>query len=238
MGEHHWDKSAEAWIARIDAGEENRELLLDPVMLALCGDPRGLRVLDDGCGEGRFSRLLAARGAHVVGLDRTRRLAETALQRRTGGEQYLQGTAEQLPFADGTFDLLVSYVMLVDVPDFRAAIREMARVLAPGGSLVVSNVSFMSAGPGWVRDEDGKRLHYPIDHYFEERSELLSWCGIEIENWHRPLSAYMDAYLGTGLILRDFLEPQPKDDSLRDDPRFEDWYRVPNFTVMRWEKPR
>jgi hypothetical protein len=47
----------------------------------------------------------------------------------------------------------------------------------------------------------------------------------------------MEAFLGSGFVLRRFLEPMPADDSLRDDPYFEDWYRVPNFTVMLWEKP-
>ena len=56
-------------------------------------------------------------------------------------------------------------------------------------------------------------------------------------NWHRPLSAYMQAYLSENLILRHFLEPVPPDDSLRHNPRFEDWYRIPEFTVMRWQKP-
>lgn len=67
---------------------------------------------------------------------------------------------------------------------------------------------------------------------------LYSWAGIRIVNWHRPLSAYMDAYLSAGLVLRDFLEPVPADQSLRDDAYCEDWFRVPEFTVMGWERRR
>lgn len=44
-------------------------------------------------------------------------------------------------------------------------------------------------------------------------------------------------YLGAGLLLREFLEPVPTDESLREDEEFEDWFRVPFFTVMRWDKP-
>lgn len=47
----------------------------------------------------------------------------------------------------------------------------------------------------------------------------------------------MRAFLSSGLIMRDFLEPVPEDQSLRDNPRFEGWFRVPIFTVMLWEKP-
>jgi SAM-dependent methyltransferase len=231
-----WETSAEAWIANIDRGDPSRELLLDRVMLDLCGDVRGYRVLDDGCGEGRFSRMLAGRGADVVALDYTAALAREAHERGGVGQRTVRATAERLPFAPDTFDLVVSYLVLVDVPDFRAAISEAARVLRPGGRLVVANTSFMSVSAGWIRDADGNRLHYPMDHYLEERLIELKWAGIEILNYHRPLSAYMAALLGAGLLLRDFIEPMPADDSLRDDPYYEDWYRLPNFNVMRWEK--
>ncbi len=65
---------------------------------------------------------------------------------------------------------------------------------------------------------------------------MYEWAGMRIVNWHRPLSQYMRAYLGAGLMLRAFLEPVPEDTSLRTQDYFEDWFRVPQFTVMRWEK--
>lgn len=232
-----WEASTSAWIELIDRGAPERELLLDPVMLQLCGEVGGKRVLDDGCGEGRFARKLAAAGAFVVALDPTRPMIRAAYDRRLPAQGTVRGTAECLPLPDASFDLIVSYLVLIDVPDYRAAIAEMARILRPGGRLVVANLSFMSASTGWVRDADGKRLHYPMDNYLEERPLRLSWSGIDIVNWHRPLSYYMTAFLGAGLVLRDFLEPIPADGSLRDDPYYEDWFRLPNFVVMRWEKP-
>jgi len=109
-------------------------------------------------------------------------------------------------------------------------------VLRPGASLVVANVGFVSASYGWERDAEGRRLHHKVDRYVEEWPQVFEWAGMRIVNWHRPLNAYMQAYLGAGLTLREFLEPVPADDSLRDDPRYEDWYRVPQFTVMLWQK--
>lgn len=236
MDDGGWAASAEAFIRLIDEGAPERALLLDPVMLRLCGEVAGRRVLDDGCGEGRFSRMLAAAGADVVALDRTGVMVRATYERRYGSEGVVWGTGEELPCRAESFDLVVSYIVLVDIPDFRAAIGEMARVLRPGGRAVIANVSFMSVNTGWVRDEGGRRLHYAMDNYLEERPIQLDWAGVRIVNWHRPLSAYMEAFLGAGLRLTEFLEPMPEDDSLRDDPRFEDWYRLPNFVVMAWEK--
>ncbi len=230
-----WTASAPAWIELVDRGETNRELLLDGVMLEQCGDVAGLRVLDLGCGEGRFARMLSERGASVTGIDPIEVLVGAANTRHPGGH-YARATAEALPFAPGSFDLVVSYLSMIDIPDFRSAIREAGRVLRPAGRLVVVNLGFVTASEGWARDEAGKRLYHRVDRYAEEHSLTLEWAGIRIVNWHRPLSAYMTAYLEAGLTLQSFLEPVPRDDSLKADPRFEDWYRVPLFNVMRWQK--
>ncbi len=231
-----WEHSASAWIAFQDEGDRSRTMQLDPVMLAQCGDVRGLRTLDLGCGEGRFSRMLAERGACATGIDLTRELLATAAQRRNGEDGYVLGDAEPLPFASASFDLVVSYVTLVDIVDYRAAIAECARVLRCGGRLAVANLGFVTASQGWLRDDEGRRLYHRVDRYAETWSQVYEWAGIRITNWHRPLSAYMAAYLEAGLELRAFLEPVPEDQSLRDDPWFEDWFRVPLFTVMNWQR--
>ena len=122
-----WGRSARAWVEFQDRGDPTRTILLDPVMLRLCGQVAGRRVLDLGCGEGRFCRLLSERGGAVVGLDLIREMVATAHKRRLGDEWFVEASAEALPFVDGVFDLVVSYITMVDIPDFRAAIREAAR---------------------------------------------------------------------------------------------------------------
>lgn len=231
-----WAGSARAYIDFQDRGDANRTLLLDPVMLEQCGDVRNLDVLDVGCGEGRFCRMLSERAARVAGIDPTSALIGEA-HARGGGETYVAGVAEMLPFGDESFDLVVSYVTLVDIVEYRAAIRECARVLRPGGHLVAANLGFVTASAGWQRDADGRRLHHAVDRYADEFPQVYEWAGMRIVNWHRPLSAYMQAYLGAGLELRAFLEPVPADESLRDLNWAEDWFRVPLFTVMNWQKP-
>lgn len=232
-----WEQSAQAYTAFQDRGDTNRTLLLDPVMLEQCGEVAGQRVLDLGSGEGRFCRMLADRGARPTGIDLTPELVRIARDRRAGSDDYVMGSAERLPFADASFGLVISYITLVDIVDFHAAITESARVLTPGGRMVAANLGFVTASQGWLRDDDGNRLYHRVDRYAEEWSQVFEWVGIRITNWHRPLAAYMSAYLEAGLQLRAFLEPVPEDQSLRDHPQFEDWFRVPLFNVMTWQKP-
>jgi 2-polyprenyl-3-methyl-5-hydroxy-6-metoxy-1,4-benzoquinol methylase len=104
----------------------------------------GARVLDMGCGIGRWSRLLAARGACVTGVDLSPTMIEEAIRRtRAAGLasrcRFIVQDCAALELND-SFDLIVCVTMLqhlVDLEAMRCALRRMAAHLAPGGTLVV-----------------------------------------------------------------------------------------------------
>lgn len=236
-GDNGWQESAAAWIAEQGKeGDFGRKYVLDPIMLprTLARGPR--TVLDVGCGEGRFCRMLRREGIRATGIDPATALLDYARKKDPGGT-YLEAFAERLPFNDGSFDMVVSYLTLIDIPDYRAAIHEMARVLRPGGALLIANLtSFNTACEegGWVRGENGEFLHYPIDDYLEERWAWMAYRGIRVRNYHRPMRAYMSALLGTGLRLVYFDEPEPSEAAAR--VKSAKYRRVPYFLVMEWEK--
>lgn len=231
-----WDESAAAWLTDMgQSGDYARVHVLDRPML---GRVRGRgfdTALDVGCGEGRFCRMLRAEGIVPVGIDPTKALLEAARQRDPAGAYHL-GRAEALPFAEAAFDLVVSYLTLIDIADAEAAIAEMARVLRPGGSLLIANLAshVTAAGPDhWVKGRDGV-ARFLIDNYAETRAEWVMWRGIRIRNWHRPLGDYMAMLLGQGLVLRHFEEPMPYGG---DPERGARYRRVPWFVLMEWQKP-
>ncbi len=134
-----WVEAAQEWI---ESDRAVREGMLDSWMLDALGDVRGKRAIDIGCGEGRFSRVLADLGAVVTGVDLTKPLLQRAQGLRRGNETYLLADVENMPEVDGgSFDLAVSYIVLVDLLDYRKAIAEAHRVLRPGGRFVVCNVT-------------------------------------------------------------------------------------------------
>src|SRR3954447_12972017 len=142
-----WSESAGAWIASLgDEGDFTRRYVTDPAMIARV-EGRGFRAaLDVGCGEGRFCRMLGQLGVAATGVDPTPRLIDEAVRRDPAGD-YRIGRAEMLEFADARFDLVVSYLTLIDIPDIEQAVAEMERVLAPGGTLLIANLtSFTTAG--------------------------------------------------------------------------------------------
>jgi SAM-dependent methyltransferase len=233
-----WEGSAQEWIdAQGEAGDWTRVQVLDGPMLARVDAGGFTNALDVGCGEGRFCRMLRTRRITAIGIDPTHRLIEEARMRDPDGD-YRMARAEALPFEDGRSDLVVSYLSLIDIPDLSAAIAEMTRVLAPGGALLIANLtsfSTASAVPGvtWTRDAAGNRLYFAIDHYLEARAEQVSWDDISVVNYHRPLSAYMALLLAKGLRLTHFEEPRARG---ADDERAAAYNRVPWAFIMEWRK--
>jgi SAM-dependent methyltransferase len=206
-----WTESAQAWLASIgDDGDYGRKFVLDAPMLARVKRQDFKTALDVGCGEGRFCRMLQTAGISTVGIDPTAALVERARQLDPTGD-YRIARAETLDVPSASFDLVVSYLSLIDIADLALAASKMSGALRPGGMLLIANLtSFNTAGmpEGWNTDSDGQR-RFCIDHYLEARPVWVSWHGIRVQNWYRPLSAYMTAFLECGLELRHFDEPAP-----------------------------
>jgi len=101
---------------------------------------RGLRVLEIGCGCGSEAERFVRAGAHYTAVDLTN-AAVSITQRRFQLANldgcFVQGDAEDLPFADGAFDLVYSHGVLHHTPDTARTIREVYRVLAPGGRAAI-----------------------------------------------------------------------------------------------------
>jgi SAM-dependent methyltransferase len=99
--------------------------------------PSSGRVLDAGCGDGRFTRELLGNGCQAVGLDRSHELCVAATQ-RSGSSRFVVGDLHGLPFGDQSFDCVVSIMVLQELPRVLPVLREFRRVLRSGGQLVLA----------------------------------------------------------------------------------------------------
>lgn len=117
------------------------------VVFDLAGPLRGKRVLDVGTGDGTYAIEAAERGAVVTALDFEQEMLDAARARAAAGgvEVTLQlGRAERLPFEDASFGVVIAVTVLCFVPDAQRAVGEMARVLVPGGRVVLGELGRFS----------------------------------------------------------------------------------------------
>jgi SAM-dependent methyltransferase len=155
-----WDAAAAAYLAEHEADLGEVDFLWGPEGLReadarLLGEVAGRRVLEVGCGSAPCARWLRRQGADVVAFDLSAGMLSRAasLNRSTGlAVPLVQADVAALPFASGSFEIACSsFGGLPFVADVEGALREVARVLRPGGRLgVVANVH--DAAVDWVRD--------------------------------------------------------------------------------------
>jgi len=166
-----------------------------PATLALAGDVGGLRVLDAGCGSGALAVALADRGAAVTGIDLSAGLLEIAARRLGPAVVLRQADLEEpLPFADGSFELVVASLVLHYLEDWVPALSEFHRLLVPGGRLVIStHHPFMDHRAARGRD------YFAVYQWTQEWAKAGRVTTMRF--WHRPLHAMTDALarLGSGL---------------------------------------
>jgi SAM-dependent methyltransferase len=132
-------------------------------------------VLDIACGTGYGARLLA-RHARVSGVDRDEEAVETALSRVTG--TFLVAEMPPIPFPNDAFDFVVSFETVEHIPEDIDFVREIRRVLRPGGTLLMSTPNKDISAPGGV---PLNRWHVR-EHTLASLTALLDEAGLEVRD--------------------------------------------------------
>ncbi|KGJ72208.1 methyltransferase [Cryobacterium roopkundense] len=206
MKPDHYEGFADSYSA------ENESCLLNahyerPAMIALAGNVNGRRVLDAGCGSGPLSAALSAKGAIMTGFDASPAMLELARQRLGSTvDLSVADLSQPLPFADDSFDDVVSSLVFHYLEDWSAPLAELRRVLKPGGRLILS-VNHPTVNVITQPTEDYFAIRqYSEDYEFSGKPAVLTF-------WHRPLHAMFDAFTSAGYVVATVSEPAPSPDA-------------------------
>ena len=235
--------------------DPHRTALLDGAVRSVLGGVRGTRWLDAGCGEGRLARLLAARGATVLGVDvapglvaaarrRARALPAASRARLTFATG---GLAARGLLARGSLDGVLASLALMHVARLDPPFAAWARALVPGGRLVLvlPHPCFMGPGTSWAARLPQVPRGAPeleelrVRDYPEEGAQRFRFDAsfpAKTVNHHRSLETMQEALAAHGFLTRRLVEPRPDRSRVPADPLWEARRRVPFFLV--WEAVR
>ena len=248
-----WDKLADKWANRFtEHGDMNRKYIIDPTLFRLMGKVKGLSILDAGCGHGYLCRLLAKKGANMVGVDLSKSFIEMARQKEKaaplGITYYHRSLSDLAIFQNETFDMVVSNLALMDVLDQKKAIGELHRVLKKNGRLIFSIMHpCFSSSPvhGWVRvPKDSQRkedwIYWKVDRYFDRSMEIwqLAPGWPSTYSFHYPLSDYVKTLIQNGFTITNFEEPVPSKKAMKEHHRElgNECDRIPWFLIIGAKK--
>jgi ubiquinone/menaquinone biosynthesis C-methylase UbiE len=176
-------------------GALHRDIADRTADLALAVRPTPSRVLDVGCGSGYLLRMLAARAPEakmLVGVDPAARMIRVA-QVTTNDERlrFSVGRAEELPFSDASFDLVVTTTSFDHWANQRAGLAECARVLAPGGGFVLADLFSWLLLPTLLVGHRGKARTRT------RANRMLVAAGLHDLRWHRLYKLILQAVTAT-----------------------------------------
>lgn len=218
-----YDELAEEYAEQVESNAYNAHLDF-PATTGLVPDVAGERVLDAGCGAGQYTEWLLEQGADVVGVDASEGMLAEARE-RVGQRATLRQAdlGQPLSFArDDSFDGVLSALVLDYVPDWEATFAEFARILRPGGFVVVSVTHPFDEFP-----------LSPGANYFDVEERTKEWS-TEVPYYRRPLSAMVNPVLDAGFRLDRLLEPRPTPAFAEKRPEaYETESRRPVFLCLR-----
>jgi ubiquinone/menaquinone biosynthesis C-methylase UbiE len=166
--------------------------------------PAGARILDAGCGSGRNMVDLAQFGA-VSGIELSQTSARIAKERHAG--EIIEGSITQMPFADESFEMAVCLDVIEHLEDDIGALKELRRVIAPGGSLLVTVPAYQ-----WLWSS-----HDEINHHHRRYSTNTLLTACQAAGWQCVLSTHFNSLLlPVAICLRalDRITPQATNSSL------------------------
>jgi SAM-dependent methyltransferase len=174
-----------------------RRHVLD-VVISQLGLAPGARILDAGCGSGR-NMVELARYGHVTGVELSPASVELARRRQVG--EVLQGSVMEMTFADDSFDFAVSLDVIEHLQDDRGALRELRRVVAPGGLLLLTVPAYQRL---WSR-------HDEINHHHRRYNTSTLLAAAQDAGWQPQRTTHFNSLLlPAAILMRALQRVRPK----------------------------
>jgi len=208
-----WDKVAEWWNNEVgDTGAWHQKYDIDPVIFKIIGKLHKKKILEVGCGNGYFSRLLARKGAMVTAIDISKKLLEFAITKEKEkplGIRYLvRDAADLYGIKSKYFDLAIANMSLMDIKDAQGTIKAVSHILKNNGQFIFSithPVFHDNFHQQWtiIKENNKKYFARVVSRYLISAAEkYILWAsGVKATHYHRSLETYFEYLRNANFVI-------------------------------------
>ncbi|MBX4204622.1 MAG: class I SAM-dependent methyltransferase [Candidatus Doudnabacteria bacterium] len=238
-----WDEEAENWVEKILPKRRIASALILPELSRILGNVSGKKILDAGCGGGFVSAFLKNNGATMVGIDGSHRMLDYAKQTYPEIDFRMADLLERLEFPDSEFDAVVSSCVLMSLSNIETFLSESARILKPGGKLIVAvfHPAFNTPTMKLYKSFWAKIFRKPVSglafDYYQKTSKRKDAQGSKPwPFYHRTIQEYTRLFLKY-FKLEEITEPNElPGEFLAQYPKLEYTTRLPRFIFFKLVK--
>jgi SAM-dependent methyltransferase len=233
-----WENHSRQWIewARSPGHDSYWRYHRDQFLQLL--PPPGRQTVDIGCGEGRLTRHLKGLGHRIIGIDASASMVAAAREADPSMD-IRQADASVLPLEDASADLAVAFMTLHDIDAMPLAVREIARVLEPGGKLCLAIVHPINSAGRFEQAAADSPFVIKGDYLRPFRfADTVERNGLTMtfHSQHRPIAAYFSALEQAGFLVEALREPDIPEHALSSEASRR-WQRLPLFLQVRAVRP-
>jgi SAM-dependent methyltransferase len=253
-----WDEATTSWVDFVREGKDYfRNEMNNPATFKIIGKVKNKHVLDLSCGEGYNTRMLARKGARVIGVDFSREMIRQARlseeKDKLGVKYYISDAADLKELKNKHFDVVTCIMALMDIERYEDAISEVARVLKKNGRFVFSithpcfEYGDTIEGEPIGKWKDGEMAdnpaeekpgHLEINRYFGIAKSEVPWNMKRLVNpfkttsFHRTLTDYFEALHKNGFVISRLFEPKPTARGVTKYPALKKHMRIPHSIII------
>lgn len=230
------------YISLRESGITYNDFVEQPAIKSLIPTLKDKTVLDLGCGTGDFASYCIENGAaKVLAIDISKNMIDRAMKENYHEKiEYLCSPFEDFELHNQTFDLIISSLAIHYIEDYEGLISKVTHLLTDGGEFIFSTehpmVTARKNMNNWVRDEEGNKLHWAVDHYQEEGMRKEYWYIDGVIKYHRTISTLLNTIIKKGLVLEEIVEPTSIPIGLEKMPKLINEQRKPSFLVIKAKK--
>ncbi len=228
----------ETYLQKRNQDNSPNKTLEEPIVEALLGEVKGKDVLDLGCGDGAFGKLLLDRGARSYhGVDGSQNMisaAKALFQEQQASWE--QKTLESFIFQKGKYDLVVSRLVFHYIDQLEPILQGIYQSLRQQGALICSIEHPVITSCYDAYHQETKRSNWIVDHYFSSGERLNTWIGKDVIKYHKTIEEYFQLFKAAGFEVSEIRESKPQEILFTEVAEYQRRMRIPLFMMFKLSK--